>query len=132
MDDYFYTNSHYARVGGVAVSELNCLELDFLERVNWRCIPGRPDTAPLQADTQFPLDSRPLRYAHDVLGVYYAQLIDLTGKADPAAHYVLQDDEISEDEDYDEEEEDFVAPVPVAAASQHILKKPRYPHETST
>ena len=29
-DDNFYTNTHYARVGGVPVEELNSLELKFL------------------------------------------------------------------------------------------------------
>ena len=29
-DDNFYTNTHYARVGGVPVEELNSLELEFL------------------------------------------------------------------------------------------------------
>ena len=29
MEDYFYTNDHYAKVGGVSLEELNCLELDF-------------------------------------------------------------------------------------------------------
>ena len=29
-DDNFYTNTHYARVGGIPVEELNCLEIEFL------------------------------------------------------------------------------------------------------
>lgn len=71
MEDFFYTNDHYAKVGGVAILELNCLELDFLERVDWRCIPGKqlPET-----------QHSSIRYAKDVLDLYYSQLIELMGK----------------------------------------------------
>lgn len=37
--DYFCTNHHYAKVGGINVNELNFLEMEFLEKVNWRIIP---------------------------------------------------------------------------------------------
>lgn len=92
MEDYFYTNDHYAKVGGVAVSELNCLELDFLERVDWRCIPSRPcDAEP--CDGPFGISPRPIRNANHVLSAYYTQLIELTGKADPQVHYTACLDE---------------------------------------
>lgn len=84
MEDFFYTNDHYAKVGGVASLELNCLELDFLERVDWRCIPGKqlPET-----------NHSSIRYAKDVLDLYYTQLIDLMGKnntltGDVIIHYL--------------------------------------------
>lgn len=87
MEDYFYTNDHYAKVGGVAVSELNILELDFLERVDWRCIPCRPcDARP--CEDEFGISPRPIRYANHVLSAYYTQLIELTGKADRHVHYI--------------------------------------------
>lgn len=35
FDDNFYTNNHYARVGGVPVEELNCLEIEFLFTINF-------------------------------------------------------------------------------------------------
>ena len=35
FDDNFYTNTHYAKVGGIPVEELNCLELDFLFNINF-------------------------------------------------------------------------------------------------
>ena len=35
FDDQFYTNAHYAKVGGIPVEELNCLELEFLFNINF-------------------------------------------------------------------------------------------------
>lgn len=69
MEDFFYTNDHYAKVGGVAISELNCLELDFLSRVDWKCIPAK----------QLDNGKSSIRYAKDVLDLYYMQLILLMG-----------------------------------------------------
>ncbi|QRV82647.1 cyclin [Ceratobasidium sp. AG-Ba] len=34
--DAFCTNSHYARVGGIKLVELNVLEREFLEKMDWR------------------------------------------------------------------------------------------------
>ncbi|KAG8720400.1 hypothetical protein FRC08_000348 [Ceratobasidium sp. 394] len=34
--DAFCTNSHYARVGGIKLIELNVLEREFLEKMDWR------------------------------------------------------------------------------------------------
>jgi hypothetical protein len=70
LEDFFYTNEHYAKVGGVAVSELNCLELDFLERVDWRCVPGKVDEN----------NSFSIKYAKTTLDLYYAQLVSLMGQ----------------------------------------------------
>lgn len=59
MEDYFYTNDHYAKVGGVSLEELNCLELDFLKRIDWRTIPiNNPNVQQL----------------------YYNKLVEMTGK----------------------------------------------------
>ncbi|KAK9365689.1 cyclin-domain-containing protein [Lipomyces kononenkoae] len=38
--DSFCTNAHYARVGGVSLTELNLLEVEFLVRVGWRVVPA--------------------------------------------------------------------------------------------
>lgn len=35
-DDVYYSNNHYARVGGVRVEELNKLEAYFLELIKWK------------------------------------------------------------------------------------------------
>lgn len=35
-DDVFFTNTHYARVGGLRVRELNRLEAHFLQYIKWR------------------------------------------------------------------------------------------------
>jgi phosphate system cyclin PHO80 len=37
--DAFCTNTHYAKVGGIGVAELNMLELEFLKKVDWNIIP---------------------------------------------------------------------------------------------
>jgi len=37
--DAFCTNTHYAKVGGIGVAELNMLELEFLKRVEWLIVP---------------------------------------------------------------------------------------------
>ncbi|ORY84229.1 cyclin-domain-containing protein [Protomyces lactucae-debilis] len=36
--DAFCTNTHYAKVGGVTLSELNVLELEFLAKLGWRIL----------------------------------------------------------------------------------------------
>lgn len=37
--DVFWTNSTYAKVGGVSIKELALLELELLVRIEWRIIP---------------------------------------------------------------------------------------------
>lgn len=39
LSDSFWTNSTYARVGGVSVRELALLELELLEKLEWRIVP---------------------------------------------------------------------------------------------
>jgi hypothetical protein len=39
LSDSFWTNSTYARVGGVSLKELALLELELLWRVEWRIVP---------------------------------------------------------------------------------------------
>lgn len=39
LSDSFWTNSLYARVGGVSLRELALLELEFLRRLEWRIVP---------------------------------------------------------------------------------------------
>lgn len=39
LSDSFWTNPTYARIGGIPVSELATLELEFLQRVQWRIVP---------------------------------------------------------------------------------------------
>ncbi|KAK4999287.1 Pho80p cyclin [Elasticomyces elasticus] len=53
LSDAFWTNPTYARVGGIPVSELATLELEFLQRMDWRIVP-----------------------APEVLEEYYASLIE--------------------------------------------------------
>ncbi|EGV66823.1 hypothetical protein CANTEDRAFT_112282 [Yamadazyma tenuis ATCC 10573] len=70
MEDYFFTNEHYAKVGGVALNELNYLEIDFLQRVNWRCIPYKTTTNGQSS----------IKDSKEVLDLYYRQLIELMGQ----------------------------------------------------
>ena len=39
LSDSFWTNSTYARIGGISTGELATLELDFLQRVEFRIVP---------------------------------------------------------------------------------------------
>lgn len=39
LSDSFWTNPTYARIGGISTSELATLEMDFLQRVEWRIVP---------------------------------------------------------------------------------------------
>ena len=39
LSDSFWTNSLYAKVGGVSVRELALLELEFLRKLDWRIVP---------------------------------------------------------------------------------------------
>lgn len=70
MEDFFFTNDHYARVGGVALTELNFLELDFLYRVDWKLVPAK-QVLPTQTS---------IRHSKEVLDLYYWQLVNLMGK----------------------------------------------------
>lgn len=70
LEDFFYTNDHYAKVGGVALTELNCLELDFLSRVDWRVVPAK----------QLSGGRTSIQDSKEVLDMYYWQLITLMGK----------------------------------------------------
>lgn len=70
LEDYFYTNDHYAKVGGVALTELNCLELDFLDRVDWKLVPAK----------QILSNKTSIKYYKEVLGLYYVQLVNLMEK----------------------------------------------------
>lgn len=36
--DAFCTNSHYAKIGGIKLAELNVLEREFLATLDWRLI----------------------------------------------------------------------------------------------
>ena len=36
MHDSVYSNTYYAKVMGVSLSELNILEIEFLRQINWR------------------------------------------------------------------------------------------------
>lgn len=40
--DVFCTNTHYAKVGGITVAELNMLEKEFLGVIDWRLFVSLP------------------------------------------------------------------------------------------
>jgi len=44
-DDTFYTTSYYAKVGGISVSELNTLEIDFLFKLDFRLVVTKEEFA---------------------------------------------------------------------------------------
>jgi hypothetical protein len=37
LDDFYYSNKHWAEIGGISTSELNGLELEFLFRIAFSC-----------------------------------------------------------------------------------------------
>ena len=82
LSDSFWTNPTYARIGGIPVSELATLELEFLQKVNWRIVP-KPE----------------------MLVDYYCSLVERT------EGYVLEEQaassssELDESEDVEEEDE---------------------------
>jgi Cyclin len=39
LSDSYWSNSKYAQVGGIKVTELSLLELEFLYRVDWKILP---------------------------------------------------------------------------------------------
>lgn len=39
LSDSFWTNPTYARIGGIPVAELATLELEFLQKVDWKIVP---------------------------------------------------------------------------------------------
>lgn len=110
--DSFFTNSHYAKVGGVQCSELNVLENTFLQRVHYRIIPrdsniklckyeSQNDHNILLNDTKYfdflrsSID-RPFA-GFNVLETYYKKITQLVGRYNPNAEnfrkvsYMLSD-----------------------------------------
>lgn len=69
LSDSFWTNSTYSRVGGVSLKELALLELEFLERMDWKIIPPP-----------------------DVLVQYYTNLVDRS------EGYVMEKEYVEEEE----------------------------------
>lgn len=42
MDDKYYNNAYYAKIGGIAIGELNCMELDMLCLLDYRIVVTGP------------------------------------------------------------------------------------------
>ncbi|DBB05646.1 TPA: hypothetical protein ACH3X1_012263 [Trebouxia sp. C0004] len=42
MDDKYYNNAYYAKIGGVAIGDLNCMELDMLRLLDYRVVVTGP------------------------------------------------------------------------------------------
>jgi len=42
MDDKYYNNAYYAKIGGVATGDLNCMELDMLRLLDYRIVVTGP------------------------------------------------------------------------------------------
>lgn len=81
LSDSFWTNNTYARVGGVTVKELALLELEFLERMNWRIVP----------------------WQNKILQDYYKNLV----QRDPA--YDFEERKAGEESTDDEDEDDSMS-----------------------
>ncbi|KAG8927844.1 hypothetical protein FRC02_007708 [Tulasnella sp. 418] len=109
--DVFCTNSHYAKVGGIKLAELNMLEREFLSIIDWR-----------------------LACTRELLQAYYVNLIrthssggfqlapasppateteqDLTSAFSPVSHVAtIADSDVHKNEDAEDEEEELTAHV---------------------
>lgn len=75
LSDAFWNNATYARVGGIKITELGLLELDFLYRLDWKIVPNP-----------------------EALVDYYGGLVERS------SGYELDSDDSESDEDSDEEE----------------------------
>lgn len=52
LDDHYYNNAFYAKVGGVSTAELNRLELEMLQLLGFRLLVAREELEQLLADAQ--------------------------------------------------------------------------------
>ncbi|GME89755.1 unnamed protein product, partial [Ambrosiozyma monospora] len=93
--DSFCSNTHYAKVGGVNVMELNLLEAEFLNKVGFRVVPRdfsydsivkdrKPSTSSVSAFNDSTIDifkevKLGISCAADVLDLYYKRMIVLVG-----------------------------------------------------
>ncbi|GME79887.1 unnamed protein product [[Candida] boidinii] len=85
--DSFCSNSHYAKVGGVNLIELNLLEVEFLNKVNWRVVPRdfsidskqrKNSTGTLNFD-YLKTVKLGVGSAAEVLELYYKRMVNLVG-----------------------------------------------------
>ena len=89
LRDSFYTNEHYAKVGGVHASELNILEQELLTQMNYRILPRELTSELLRLEVEkkkfvvFPSEGSNARLTHsngyDVLTKIYHNMINLVG-----------------------------------------------------
>lgn len=52
LDDHYYNNAFYAKVGGVSTAELNRLEVEMLQLLGFRLLVPREELEQLLADAQ--------------------------------------------------------------------------------
>ncbi|KAH3667315.1 hypothetical protein OGAPHI_002964 [Ogataea philodendri] len=86
--DSFCSNSHYAKVGGVNLMELNVLETEFLNKVGYRVVPRdfnhdklrerKSSTGTLDTD-YFKKIKLGIENAAEVLDLYYKRMVMLVG-----------------------------------------------------
>jgi hypothetical protein len=81
LSDSFWNNATYARVGGIRITELGMLELEFLYRVDWKIVPNP-----------------------EVLVDYYRGLVERSDV------YELADDSTSDEDDDDDDDDEDVSP----------------------
>jgi hypothetical protein len=89
LRDSFYTNEHYAKVGGVHVSELNILEQELLVQINYRILPRELASELLRVEIEnkkfvvFPPEGNTIKPVsmneYDVLTKIYHNMIELVG-----------------------------------------------------
>lgn len=90
LRDSFYTNEHYAKVGGVHISELNILEQELLTQINYRILPRDSTSELLKYELEkkkfvvFQNDltdiHNPLNSGYELLTNIYRSMVGLVGK----------------------------------------------------
>lgn len=102
--DSFCSNSHYAKVGGVNIIELNMLEVEFLTRVQYRVVPRdfnydnyreRKNSTGALEDT----DLKDWRFgicsAAKILDLYYSRMVDMMGGAPSKSNEIGHKDDLT-------------------------------------
>lgn len=90
LRDSFYTNEHYAKVGGVHISELNILEQELLRQINYRILPRDSTSELLKYELEkkkfvvFQNDltdiHNPFNSGYELLTNIYRSMVGLVGK----------------------------------------------------
>lgn len=101
--DSFCSNTHYAKVGGVNILELNMLEVEFLTRVQYRVVPRdfnydnyreRKGSTGALEDSYLKRWKFGIRSAAKILDLYYSRMVGMMGPLPSKSGAVGHRDEV--------------------------------------